>query len=701
MLYVGANLGRTSFGYVLPDGGLCALSDEKIEFAISEERLTRVKKDGGFDASLKYYLKNFGRSLNDIDIFCLSSCCDKGGSLGLSWGIPSEKLLFCDHHLSHAVGSFAWSGFTEAVVIVIDSGGNTLEEPIDGKWWDAPREQVSVYFVNRTSCKLIERSAEEPGAIGFGEFFRAVTYFIGWKGARFAGNTMALASLGNADRFKGLAFFEESGGKCNFPIGNNPSDPIGMVRRFLEQQGIECVTPRMEGMPFQEHHFDLAAWLQSELDRFVILTADRASRLCATKNIILSGGVAYNCVSVGRLQRSRSDLSVFVQPASGDAGQCLGNACFAHLRNEGRIPDISSSPVGLGGRHHRAPKHIKYAYQDRSFIKAVEWLKAGNLLIFFQGRSEYGPRALGFRSLLAAAHFPSSKRKLNRIKHRNYLMPVAPAVLTEERNIFFICENEAPYMAQCVPLRQEAPVELSACEHGNGLCRIQTVDRHRNKALWTLIRRFKAETGYPILFNTSLNGPGEPIVENPNEAMEFLDRTKHFGGVSAWINGTFYHNEHIDKRDYLGFEKSTYSEVIDNELFECENLHNRLSIIFPDLELVRRERFLLDKTYIEWVKRGVKTTTIRFSSNRIEYPAQPIIPLFETERFSGFVTGLTPHVGFIRVVAVTYVAFGDLDEKDAINDGFSSLHELKNTLRMIYDIINDFDIVTVFSIVMA
>jgi carbamoyltransferase len=706
MLYLGANLKATSFGFDLPDGGLCALRDGEIEFAIAEERLSRQKKAGGFAHSLKHYMTRFGRTPDQIDLFAFSTCCDQVGATKPNVSVSPDRILYCPHHLSHALGSFAWSGFPESIVLVMDSGGDTFQEVRDGKWWNVAREQHSAFLVDRSNWRLIERTAEEPGAMGFGEFFRAVTYFLGWRGARYAGNTMALASLGDPSQFEGLRFFYEEESRVIFPFGNDPlGDVAGVVERFLEENGFGWVKRRHERDPFTQHHFDLAAWAQSELDRFIITTINRLTSMCGTKNVILSGGVAYNCVGVGRLKSSRPDLSVFVQPASGDAGQCVGNACYAHLSAEGSLPDLSHNSVSLGTRHRTRirvsslDKSNLLQFPDKSLTRAVSWLASGNVLLFFQGGSEYGPRALGYRSLLAAAHIPGSKRKLNRIKFRNYLMPVAPAILDEFRNDIFVCGSAKPFMVECVPLRESAKPQLIACEHGSGHCRIQTVDQARNPIFWRLLSKYNTATGVPVLFNTSLNGPGQPILETPAQTIDFLRSSSKFKIVAAWINGVFYYVDNPESLPSdMNIEKSGYSEYIDAASFDYRKLTRRLSVVFPDLSISTRERFLLYREFIDWVAQGGKSTTVRYKANSIECPTSAILPLYATDRFEGFDEERTPQVGSLRITRVDYKAFGDLDERDARHDGFEGLQELRTTLLEIYGRIDDFELVTIFTI---
>ena len=312
MLIAGANLPVTSYGKRLPDGSFAVLNKELLEFGIAEERLTRIKCDGGFSSSLEYYVSRYRHKTDDIDLYVLSSCCDLPGRSPIPRGVPVAKTMFCPHHLSHAIGSFVWSPFEEAVALVIDSGGDTLAEIPNREWWKTAREQHSVFFLSRTGHDLIDRHASEAGVAGFGELFRAFTFYLGWMGARYSGNTMALSPLGEASVLGALRLFERVGDRFYFSVENDPLCPIDMVQAFLDRNGFAYIRPRGRGAPFVNWHFHLAAFIQRELEDYLESVIQMAVRQTRCRNVVLSGGVAYNCLSIGRLRQRLADIELFV-----------------------------------------------------------------------------------------------------------------------------------------------------------------------------------------------------------------------------------------------------------------------------------------------------------------------------------------------------------------------------------------------------
>lgn len=219
MIIAGCNLGHTSYGKSLPDGGIAVIRDGELTFAIAEERISRRKGDGGFSAAIRFYSNHIAKPGEHFDELVLSSCCDYSTSLEYK-SLPSKRITRCGHHRSHALGAVAWSGFKKAIVLVMDSGGDALTSFADGKWWLAEREQHSIFLVDGDDITLIGRHAAEAGAIGFGEFFRSMTYFLGWHGARYAGNTMAAAALAShGTQLSNIRLFEEDGERFVFPDG--------------------------------------------------------------------------------------------------------------------------------------------------------------------------------------------------------------------------------------------------------------------------------------------------------------------------------------------------------------------------------------------------------------------------------------------------------------------------------------------------
>jgi carbamoyltransferase len=704
MLIAGGNLGVTSYGKRLPDGSLTILDGETVDFSIAEERLSRIKCEGGFTRALDFYLDRPRRRYDEIDTYVLSSCCDMLGRAPTPTNIPKGRVIYCPHHLSHALGSFAWSPFREAIVLVLDSGGDNLDEVTAGRWWKSSREQHSIYYVSQTKHELIERHADGPEDAGFGEMFRAFTYFLGWHGARYSGNTMALSGFGNRSTFDGHRLFDSPGQLYAFQVKNDPERPIEMVQDFLNINAFEKLRPRLPGAPFETLHLDLAAFLQSELERYLEIAIRSVVRKSGIRKIILSGGVAYNCLSLGRLRDRLENVELFVQPASGDTGQGFGNACFGFFLNEGRMPNLGQRRIDLGGRYRRrrfgtieCQAGELDAHDDRHLDRLAEQLVAGKLAVFHSGRSEYGPRALGHRSIISAAGFKFNKRRMNRLKKRNYFMPIAPVTTDESANRFFHCPSSKPWMTDVVKLRPEYSSELSAASHAGGWCRIQTVPKSSSPGLYRILELLDQKTQIPVLLNTSLNGPGEPIVETPKQAFDFFLKA-HVD--CAWIDGTIYVKKaKLPNNDDLRIERSHYAELL-TEVNDAvlDEMSKRLAVIFPDLTIHRRIRFSLRADFIKWIKEDRKQTTIRYKVNTVEVPAKSKLPLYQTIRYEALDEDTSTKKGDLQISRVTYKSFGDLDQDDARRDGFKSIGELFEVLREIYGPIADDEIVTIYEV---
>lgn len=700
MIIAGCNQGHTSYGKSLPDGGLAVIRNSQLSFAIAEDRLSRIKGDGGFSKAMSYYSRQIAEPGELFDELVVSSCCDYSTSFNFG-NIPSKRITRCGHHRSHALGAVAWSGFDRAVVLVMDSGGDVLQNFSDSKWWLSEREQQSVFLVDGNEIALLARHADGSGAIGFGEFFRSMTYFLGWHGARYAGNTMAAAALAPVGaQLSNLRFFEANGANFMFPQGNDPARNGLLVQDFMERNEIFGYPQRTPEGPFSPKHFELASWLQSELDRYVQRIAEIYCGEYGTRNFVISGGVGYNCVCTGRLQKKNPELNVFLHPASGDVGQCLGNAIDGYLRNTGEILRLKNQRVDLGGKYRMSTKRKNQflalsadSYIDRQMKRLSEVLSEGKICALYHGRSEFGPRALGFRSIIADATYPASRVRLNEIKARNYMMPVAPVVRVEDAPIYFEIDGPSPFMGKSVPLRHQYKEVLASCSQGRGWARIQTVSSDENEVLYRLLTHFFELGRIPVLLNTSLNGPGEPIVESIDDLLRWCERS-HVDFV--WVGGQLYKMK-MPSAEAFPFSRSKYSEFID-AAYDPAALHRRLEIIFPHVAVETRERLLLRAEYIQWVREGRKTTTVRFRPDSVEFPRKAVLPLFASNRFEGYTEGETSQIGEVAFTRATYKRFSELDSADAMADGFNSEMELKNTLMEIYPSIGGESMVSIFNI---
>ncbi|MCL4143781.1 UNVERIFIED_CONTAM: hypothetical protein GTU68_049561 [Idotea baltica] len=337
---------------------------------------------------------------------------------------------------------------------------------------------------------------------------------------------------------------------------------------------------------FDQHHCNMAMAIQQVTEETVVLMAKEAQRLTGSKNLCLAGGVALNCVSNGKLQKQDIFENIYIQPAAGDAGGALGCALAAHhiyfdaerAEPNGTDDTMQGSYLGPSATDSEIKKMInkynavKIEFEEPELYKQVAQLLAdGKVVGWMQGRMEFGPRALGARSILGDARNPEMQKKLNlKIKYRESFRPFAPSVLNEDRNEYFDLETASPYMLLVHPVKETRRHPLPAGYHDLGLkdklyhlrsdipsithidfsARIQTVHEETNPKYWKLIRAFKELTGYALLVNTSFNVRGEPIVCTPDDAYRCFMRTE---------------------MDYLVIENGLYSKVDQPNWAEKDN----------------------------------------------------------------------------------------------------------------------------------
>ncbi len=436
------------------------------------------------------------------------------------------------HHYSHALSAFMLSGFSESLVLVMDAGGNTYSADDTRRWWETPREQTSLWYGKNSRLYLLERREFLPYEVGYGECYRAFTHFLGWGSHTNSGNTMALAALGNHRSISENGIWDITSLPMN-TIRNEPDRPIEMVVKLLKRIGCK-IPPRNPFEKIEQAHKDLAAWLQFSLVANVKEYLRKSFSLYANNNVCLSGGVAFNCVMNSQIAEEFGKEHVFVTPFSGDVGQCVGNALFA------RSLDLNDSPIEpivdtfLGPEYPRSAiekamstfgvcaSHIDKEMMDNM---AASELSKGKVIALFTGRSEFGPRALGHRSVLGD---PRSSVTLNRIKKavkgRDDFMPLAPIVLPSLAMELDNSTATSETMVFAPKIPQRLHGEFSGALHFDGTSRLQ-VSREGERSHRILELFFKI-TGSRALINTSFNRRGEPIVETPVDAIKTFLNTE-------------------------------------------------------------------------------------------------------------------------------------------------------------------------------
>ena len=560
------------------DSAACVLRDGHLVAAAQEERFTRIKHDAAFPArAVEYVLREAGVTAEQVDYVVfyekpfrrfdrLVETYLAHAPAGLrsfmtampSWlktklhlrreirralgAAPRHPLVFCPHHESHAASAFFPSPYDEAAILTIDGVGE----------WDT----ATISHGRDRRIELL-RTLEFPHSLGL--LYSALTYFCGFRVNSGEYKLMGLAPHGQP-RFtrtilEHLVDLKEDGS-------------LALDLRYFDYcAGLRMTSPRMDALfggpprvpdsAITAREMDLAASIQEVTEEVVLRMARTARRLTGARHLCLAGGVALNCVANGKLARSGVFDGIHIPPAPGDAGGAVGAALLVQHqllgvpRSGGRGDFWRGARLGpafakeqiepvlqrRGLRHELIP-------DERTLLEQVAAaVAAGQVVGWFQGRMEFGPRALGARSILGDARDPAMQARLNlRVKFRESFRPFAPAVLAEDAGQYFELEGESPYMLQVCGVRPELrriPTEaeqrelasadlrerlrvprstIPAVTHLDHSARVQTVDEPRHGRFYRLLREFKRQTGCSVMINTSFNVRGEPIVCTPDDA---------------------------------------------------------------------------------------------------------------------------------------------------------------------------------------
>ncbi len=460
-------------------------------------------------------------------------------------GAPlANRIVFTEHHEAHAAAAFFPSPFEEAAIVVADGVG----EWATGSIWHGRGERM-------------ESLCEQHFPHSLGLLYSAFTYYLGFRVNSGEYKVMGLAPYGKP-RFVALIFDKLLDCKTDGSFRLN-------LRYFNYCTGLTMTSPAFDelfgGPPrrpeskLEQKHLDMAASIQKVTDEIMLRTVRHAHALTKAKHLCLAGGVALNCVTNGKILREGPFENIWIQPAAGDAGGALGVAwlIWHTLLEQKRIPSAGDAQQGslLGTEYddeqiawvlNACGVVFKTVPEGKEIANHVAGLLAEQLVVgWFQGRMEFGPRALGARSILGDARNAEMQRIMNqKIKFRESFRPFAPAVLREHAHEWFdMAPNaDSPYMLivagvhpeKCLPVEEkvsglerirEKRSEIPAVTHVDLSARVQTVDSERHPALHELLSAFHRLTGCPVLMNTSFNVRGEPIVENPEQALDCFLKT--------------------------------------------------------------------------------------------------------------------------------------------------------------------------------
>ncbi|MFF7777059.1 carbamoyltransferase [Streptomyces tanashiensis] len=424
------------------------------------------------------------------------------------------------HHRAHQLAAFAASGWNESAVLVVDSLGERQTTTI-ARGHDTLRPQT----------RTLE-TINDPASLGY--VYSAVTEHLGWRRGDEEGTVMALAALGDPERFRGLftqavrltptGFFVDP---LYFPPRVLASGYPRTSRRFID----ETCPERHPSELLRDVHRDLAAALQERTEQVMLHLARRARTVTGSRRLCVGGGVATNCVSIGRIIEAGVFDEVFVPPAPGDAGTAIGAAIAVHNDSRARQPLSGvTRACFLGPSFEGTPLNLtpwpglqEKALGGEAAEFLADQLAQGLIVGLFQGRVEAGPRALGNRSILASPREPGVVERLNStVKFREPFRPFAPMVLAERAGEFFTLGQEAPYMSMASGVTERARELVPAIVHANGTSRLQTVTHSQNPFMHEVLSAFARRTGVPVLINTSLNVKGKPICGTPAMALDCL-----------------------------------------------------------------------------------------------------------------------------------------------------------------------------------
>jgi carbamoyltransferase len=499
------------------DAAAALLQDGKIIAAVENERLNRIKHSCYFPAeAIRYCLASCGATLGDVDRIVRNGLEGGGRKERVVAALEEEfgqqanrqrlaaRISGVDHHVAHAISAYGLSGFDSAVALVFDAAG---DENLSGRALLAQHGKL-------TQLRQFSRAE----SLGF--YYMSFLWKLGFE--QFDEyKLMGLAPYGDPARFRAL--FQSS-----YSLLSEGQFAID-ARRCHEQVALYAREP---GGDFEQTHKDIAAALQESLEAIISHVANHLQALTGASNLCLAGGVAHNCSANGRLLYQGRFENVFVQPAAHDAGGAIGAALSAFYDLKGFHSQTLEhvywgpalgEPATVQGRLNRWKSLVEIEEHREIEKKAAALLSDGAVIGWQQGRSEFGPRALGNRSILADPRPAENKDIINSmIKKREAFRPFAPAVLEEEAGVFFDLPSRVqrlPFMTFVVKVRPQYQDVLGAVTHVDGTARVQTVSKRTNPRFWRLIREFGDLTGVPVVLNTSFNNNAEPIVDSVDDGM--------------------------------------------------------------------------------------------------------------------------------------------------------------------------------------
>ena len=410
-------------------------------------------------------------------------------------GLDPECVRWVPHHVAHAASATFASGFDPCSVLVLDGRGERASH-------------LAGRFDGGTLDVLVTQDL--PHSLGL--LYEELTAHLGFRRSSDEYKVMAMASYGEPEFLDALRELVQADGEGGFRVSSELD-----FSRFAPP-----LAPEAE---FTPAHAALASTVQRRLEEILLDLAGWLHERTGDRDLVLAGGVALNCVANSRLWRESPFERIWVQPASGDSGTALGAAMHVASEMGDRVQAMDTAALGRGWDDEALAARLQTAgvafeRPDDIADAVAEVLADNGVVAWFQGRSEYGPRALGHRSLLADPRHPANLEKLNDIKGREQFRPVAPMVLADRAAEIFDGPLPSPYMLFTHRVRDGWEEKIPAVVHVDGTARIQTVDRQQEPLVARMLERFEARTSVPVVVNTSLNTAGRPMVDDPRDALE-------------------------------------------------------------------------------------------------------------------------------------------------------------------------------------
>jgi carbamoyltransferase len=541
------------------DSSACISRDGELLFAVAEERISRVKHDAGFPRlairaclefakvrpdQLDFICQGWPapRSVFAADVKCFlsgqypvtylnvlnsarlytSMAHQNGGfrTFTNQFGRTRAQMRFVDHHLAHAISAYSYSGFDNAAVLVMDGRGA----------WEAS----SIWYGHGGR---LDHVLTIPWPNSLGLFYAQFTQYLGFVPNSDEWKVMGLAPYGNPGvNLNEFISLNHESYRVNAPLLLERGNGTSAIAKRLGPER----TPESE---IDESFKNVAFAVQDACEVAMLALVKLAAQKTNCRNVCLAGGVALNSKANGKIQASGMVENIFVQPAASDDGVALGAVLAPYLDNGGRLPmrplrhaylgpEFSDAEIEKALRTYK----LRATKLDNVAAATADLLAAGKIIGWFQGRMEFGPRALGDRSILADPRDPEMNAKVNNaVKFREWWRPFAPSMLREVAGEYLEHACDSPFMILTNPVRPEKRNIIPSVTHVDGSARPQTVEKDINPLYWNLINEFGKRTGVPVVMNTSFNLRGEAIVNTPTDAV----RTFFSSGMDALVIGSY------------------------------------------------------------------------------------------------------------------------------------------------------------------